>query len=89
MGNCQGYCNSCGDESTQIKTLDNSQFKHSMKEKENFIPGQYNGNFRGNQNQQFGSAAGQFAAQEGEEIDEDGRITRGPVTLKNGAIYTG
>jgi hypothetical protein len=27
--------------------------------------------------------------QEGEEVDAEGRITRGPVTLKNGAIYTG
>jgi hypothetical protein len=22
-------------------------------------------------------------------MDDDGRITRGPVTLKNGAVYTG
>jgi len=27
--------------------------------------------------------------QEGEQVDQDGRVTRGPVTLKNGAIYTG
>ena len=39
MGNCSGYCNACGDESTQIKTLDNNQLKQSMKEKE-----QYTGN---------------------------------------------
>ena len=32
MGNCTGYCNACGDESTQIKTLDHSQLKNSMKD---------------------------------------------------------
>ena len=27
--------------------------------------------------------------QEDEEVDENGRVTRGPINLKNGAIYTG
>jgi hypothetical protein len=30
-----------------------------------------------------------MAPQEGEEVDEEGRVTRGPITLKNGAVYTG
>jgi len=41
MGNCTSYCNSCGDEGTQINTLDQSQLKHSIRDKEsngeNFI----------------------------------------------------
>lgn len=31
----------------------------------------------------------QYMVQAGEEVDENGRVVRGPVTLKNGAIYTG
>jgi hypothetical protein len=26
---------------------------------------------------------------DGEQVDENGRITKGPFTLKNGAVYTG
>jgi len=34
MGNtCSNYCNVCGDENTQIKTLDNSQVPHAMQQK--------------------------------------------------------
>jgi hypothetical protein len=36
MGNCNGYCNSCGDETTQINTLDRSQIKQSIKESGGF-----------------------------------------------------
>lgn len=93
MGNCTSYCNSCGDEGTQINTLDQSQLKHSIRDKEsngeNFI-NRYAGSGQ-MQQQEFGSGAvagGQFA-QEGEQMDDNGRITRGPVTLKNGAVYTG
>ena len=31
----------------------------------------------------------QMQAQEGEEVDENGRVIRGPCTLKNGAVYSG
>ena len=34
MGNCNNICNACGDESTQIKTLDQSQLKHGIKDKD-------------------------------------------------------
>ena len=30
-----------------------------------------------------------MGVQEGEEVDAEGRVTRGPITLKNGAVYTG
>ena len=30
---------------------------------------------------------GQYQVQEGEEVDVNGRVTRGPITLKNGAEY--
>lgn len=91
MGNCTSYCNSCGDEGTQINTLDQSQLKHSIRDKEN---GDFINRYAGSgqmQQQEFGSGnigGGQFA-QEGEQMDVNGRITRGPVTLKNGAVYTG
>jgi len=26
---------------------------------------------------------------DGEQVDENGRISKGPFTLKNGAVYTG
>lgn len=92
MGNCTSYCNSCGDEGTQVNTLDQSQIKHSIKDKDyqNDFSNRYAGGGT-NQQLQFGSGnigGGQFA-QEGEQMDDDGRITRGPVTLKNGAVYTG
>ena len=51
-------------------------------------PLEYQNNYNNNNN--FGvSPPGQFPILEGEEVDENGRVTRGPVTLKNGAIYTG
>ena len=34
MGNCTAYCSSCGDEATQVNTLDQSQVKHSIKDKD-------------------------------------------------------
>ena len=30
-----------------------------------------------------------MGVQEGEEVDENGRVIRGPCTLKNGAVYSG
>jgi hypothetical protein len=37
----------------------------------------------------LGKGAGGDSANEGEQVDENGRITKGPFTLKNGAVYTG
>jgi len=69
--------------------LDNSQLKHSIKDKDQY--GQMNDDFqqRYNDNNNQSQNNGQYGVQEGEQVDQDGRVTRGPVTLKNGAIYTG
>jgi hypothetical protein len=34
MGGCTNYCNACGDEKSQITTLDGGQLKASMNEKD-------------------------------------------------------
>ena len=66
MGNCTGYCNSCGDEATQVKTLDQSQIKHSIKDKDF---GQINDDFQNRYNNaskfQDGNG-GQFAGNMGQ-----------------------
>ena len=38
-GSCTNYCNACGDEKSQINTLDGGQLKNSINEKD---LGQYN-----------------------------------------------
>lgn len=85
MGSCTNYCNACGDEKSQINTLDGGQLKNSINENNNRTLGGQNHGL------QFGSAnaSPSYMNQEGDEIDVDGRAIRGPVTLKNGAIYTG
>ena len=90
MGNCQGYCNSCGDESTQIKTLDASQIKHSIREKDNnYAHGSFQTGMGRLQQDNYVINSALYGVQEGEEVDDEGRVTRGPVTLKNGSVYTG
>jgi len=37
----------------------------------------------------LGKGAGGDIVNEGEQVDENGRITKGPFTLKNGAVFTG
>jgi hypothetical protein len=37
----------------------------------------------------LGKGTGGDIANEGEQVDENGRITKGPFTLKNGAVFTG
>jgi hypothetical protein len=34
MGSCTNYCNACGDEKSQINTLDQSQLKNGINEKD-------------------------------------------------------
>ena len=37
----------------------------------------------------LGKGVGADQNNDGEQVDENGRITKGPFTLKNGAVYTG
>jgi hypothetical protein len=34
MGNCGSMCTNCGDESTQIQTLEGNQLKNNIKDKD-------------------------------------------------------
>ena len=78
------YGNNNNQNGSQMRQLKNSNYKV-----EGGAGNQMNMN---NHEHMFQSdiAGGQnFQHIEGEEVDDKGRVQRGPVTLKNGATYTG
>ena len=85
MGNCAGYCNGQGENGDGQIT--NNPFDKSV-----MINNSHSAN-----NNQFEDAYGDskglvddmHANTGNEKVDEFGRATKGPLTLKNGATYTG
>ena len=90
MGNCAGYCNGQNDGDDGHDKVRQSFNKQDMV---NNVHNDFENRYGGDQ-QNKARALGKEGTLRGtvdakEEVDEYGRVTKGPYTLKNGATYTG
>ena len=90
MGACGNYCGSCGEDPNQIQT-DKSIAAGAMGNHHlvsNHVKGGGMDHFGFDQGNQPANSY-VLAQADGEVVDDEGRVAKGPIPLKNGAIYTG
>ena len=94
MGNCATYCNGQNEEDGQIRGFKQDMINDNMN---NQLGNQgstlqwykQDANYNHmNQQQDWGTGGGGVPTSS-DMMDSNGRVTKGPQTLKNGATYTG
>ena len=84
MGNCSGYCN--GQQENE-----DGQIRSAAFNKQEMLSNNVNRKDFEEKYGQGGLAAfdNEGFEDDNDQVDENGRVTKGPLTLKNGATYNG